>query len=123
MMLRVIRWVSVPEQLNPNESSKYINSSETPVYVKGKLLYNYHRALPFCKKQKQIILVEGVTDVLAFDRAEIYNVAATLGTACTSDQIRLIQQASTNVLLCYDGDEAGLNAAFKIGKLLRHVSS
>ncbi len=104
--------------LNPNESSKYINSSETPVYVKGKLLYNYHRALPFCKKQKQIILVEGVTDVLAFDRAEIYNVAATLGTACTSDQIRLIQQASTNVLLCYDGDEAGLNAAYKIGKLL-----
>jgi len=104
--------------LNPNESSKYINSSETPVYVKGKLLYNYHRALPFAKKQKQIILVEGVTDVLAFDRAEVYNVAATLGTACTSDQIRLIQQASTNVLLCYDGDEAGLNAAYKIGKLL-----
>jgi len=104
--------------LNPNESSKYINSSETPIYVKGKLLYNYHRALPFCKKQKQIILVEGVTDVLAFDRAEVYNVAATLGTACTSDQIRLIQQASTNVLLCYDGDEAGLNAAYKIGKLL-----
>ena len=104
--------------LNPNESSKYINSAETPVYVKGKLLYNYHRALPLCKKQKQIILVEGVTDVLAFDRAEVYNVVATLGTACTSDQIRLIQQASTNVLLCYDGDEAGLNAAYKIGKLL-----
>ncbi len=105
--------------LNPNESSKYVNSSETPVYVKGKLLYNYHRALPNCKKQKQIILVEGVTDVLAFDRAGITNVVATLGTACTSDQIRLIQQASTNVLLCYDGDEAGLNATFKIGKLLR----
>jgi len=104
--------------LNPNESSKYINSSETPVYVKGKLLYNYHRALPFAKKAKQIILVEGVTDVLAFDRAEVYHVSATLGTACTSDQIRLIQQASTNVLLCYDGDEAGLNAAYKIGKLL-----
>ena len=104
--------------LNPNESSKYINSSETPIYVKGKLLYNYHRALPFAKKQKQIVLVEGVTDVLAFDRAEVYNVVATLGTACTSDQIRLIQQASTNVLLCYDGDEAGLNAAYKIGKLL-----
>lgn len=104
--------------LNPNESSKYINSSETPVYVKGKLLYNYHRAMPFAKKQKQIILVEGVTDVLAFDRADVNNVAATLGTACTSDQIRLIQQASTNVLLCYDGDEAGLNAAYKIGKLL-----
>jgi len=104
--------------INPNESSKYINSSETPVYVKGKLLYNYHRALPICKKSKEILLVEGVTDVLAFDRAEVFNVVATLGTACTSDQIRLIQQASTNVLLCYDGDEAGLNASYKIGKLL-----
>lgn len=104
--------------INPNESSKYVNSAETTVYVKGKLLYNYHRALALCKKMKQIILVEGVTDVLAFDRAEIFNVVATLGTACTSDQIRLIQQASTNVSLCYDGDEAGLNATYKIGKLL-----
>ncbi len=104
--------------LNPNESSKYINSSETPVYTKGKLLYNYHRALSVSKKLKQIILVEGVTDVLAFDRADVFNVVATLGTACSSDQIRLVQQASTNVLLCYDGDEAGLTASYKIGKLL-----
>ncbi len=104
--------------LNPNEVSKYINSSETPLYTKGKLLYNYHRALSVCKKSKQIILVEGVTDVLAFDRADVFNVVATLGTACSSDQIRLIQQASTNVLLCYDGDEAGLSASYKIGKLL-----
>ncbi len=104
--------------LNPNEPSKYINSSETPVYVKGKLLYNYHRALPNAKRAKQLILVEGVTDVIAFDRADITNVVATLGTACTSQQIRLIQQASTRVLLCYDGDNAGQTAAFKIGKLL-----
>ena len=104
--------------LNPNESSKYINSSETPVYVKGKLLYNYHRALQSAKRAKQIILVEGVTDVIAFDRADITNVVATLGTACTAQQIRLIQQASTRVLLCYDGDSAGQSAAFKIGKLL-----
>ena len=104
--------------LNPNESSKYINSSETPVYVKGKLLYNYHRALSSAKRQKQLILVEGVTDVIAFDRADITHVVATLGTACTSQQIRLIQQASTHVLLCYDGDTAGQTAAYKIGKLL-----
>lgn len=104
--------------LNPNESSKYINSSETPVYVKGKLLYNYHRALSAAKRQKQLILVEGVTDVIAFDLADITNVVATLGTACTSQQIRLIQQASTRVLLCYDGDNAGQTAAYKIGKLL-----
>jgi len=104
--------------LNPEEPSKYINSSETIIYSKGKLLYNYHRALPFIKRSNQLILVEGVTDVIAFDRAGIFNVIATLGTACTSDQVRLIQQASLNIVLSYDGDEAGRNAAYKIGKLL-----
>jgi DNA primase len=74
--------------------------------------------LQSAKRAKQLILVEGVTDVIAFDRADISNVVATLGTACTAQQIRLIQQASTRVLLCYDGDNAGQTAAFKIGKLL-----
>jgi len=59
--------------------------------------------------------VEGVTDVLAFDKAGVYNVLATLGTACTKDQIRLIRQISEKVVLCYDGDAAGQSATYKIG--------
>jgi len=105
--------------LNPNESSKYINTTETPVYIKGKLLFNYHRALKAIKEQKSVIVVEGVMDVLALDQVGVSNVVATLGTACTLDQIRLLQQASMHVILCYDADEAGQTAMFKLGKVLQ----
>lgn len=105
--------------INPNESSKYINTTETPVYIKGKLLYNYHRALKAIKEQKSVIVVEGVMDVLALDQVGIHHVVATLGTACTREQIRLLQQASMHVVLCYDADEAGQTAMFKLGKVLQ----
>jgi DNA primase len=95
--------------------AKYVNTAETPIYSKGRLLYNYHRAKTECRKAGETFLVEGVTDVLAFDRAGVYNVLATLGTACTKDQIRLLRQISEKVVLCYDGDNAGQNATYKIG--------
>lgn len=104
--------------MNPNESSKYINSTETPLYIKGNLLYNYHRAIKNIKQTKEIIIVEGVMDVIALDRVNIENVVATLGTACTKEQITLIQNASNNVVLCYDSDSAGQTAMLKLARLL-----
>ncbi|HET6785632.1 MAG TPA: DNA primase [Erysipelotrichaceae bacterium] len=104
--------------MNPNESSKYINSTETPLYVKGNLLYNYHRAIKSIKQAREIIIVEGVMDVIALDRVNIENVVATLGTACTKEQISLIQNASNNVVLCYDSDAAGQTATLKLARLL-----
>jgi DNA primase len=104
--------------INPNESSKYINSTETPLYIKGNLLYNYHRAIKHVKQTKEIIIVEGVMDVIALDRVNIENVVATLGTACTKEQITLIQNASNNVVLCYDSDVAGQTATLKLARLL-----
>ncbi len=104
--------------MNPNESSKYINSTETPLYIKGNLLYNYHRAIKSIKQSKEIIIVEGVMDVIALDRVNIENVIATLGTACTKEQMTLIQNASNNVVLCYDSDTAGQTATFKLARLL-----
>jgi DNA primase len=104
--------------MNPNENSKYINSTETPLYIKGNLLYNYHRAIKSIKQNKEIIIVEGVMDVIALDRVNIENVVATLGTACTKEQINLIQNASNNVLLCYDSDSAGQTATLKLARLL-----
>lgn len=104
--------------MNPNESSKYINSTETPLYTKGNLLFNYHRAIKSIKQQKEIIIVEGVMDVIALDRVNIENVVATLGTACTKEQISLIQNASNNVVLCYDSDVAGQTATLKLARLL-----
>ncbi|HBZ41214.1 MAG: DNA primase [Firmicutes bacterium GWF2_51_9] len=95
--------------------AKYVNTAETPIYSKGRLLYNYHRAKTACRQAGETLLVEGVTDVLAFDKAGVYNVLATLGTACTKDQIRLIRQISEKVVLCYDGDTAGQSATYKIG--------
>jgi DNA primase len=104
--------------INPTESSKYINSTETPLYIKGNLLYNYHRAIKHVKQTKEIIIVEGVMDVIALDRVNIENVVATLGTACTKEQITLIQNASNNVVLCYDSDVAGQTATLKLARLL-----
>lgn len=104
--------------MNPNESSKYINSTETPLYTKGNLLYNYHRAIKSVKQLKEIIIVEGVIDVIALDRVGIENVVATLGTACTKEQISLIRNASNNVVLCYDSDSAGQTATLKLARLL-----
>ncbi len=98
--------------------AKYVNTAETPIYTKGRLLYNYHRAKTDGRKLGETFLVEGVTDVLAFDRAGVYNVLATLGTACTKDQIRLLRQISEKIVLCYDGDNAGQNATYKIGTTL-----
>ncbi len=104
--------------MNPSESSKYINSTETPLYIKGNLLYNYHRAIKSIKQTREIIIVEGVMDVIALDRVNIENVVATLGTACTREQISLIQNASNNVVLCYDSDTAGQTATLKLARLL-----
>lgn len=100
---------------------KYINSSETDLYVKGNILYNYHNALTSGRKQGKLFLVEGVTDVIALYRAGYDNVVATLGTALSKQQIQLIKQVTKNVVLCYDGDKAGQAANFKNGKLLNEA--
>jgi len=104
--------------LNPKEPSKYINTTETPIYVKGKVLYNYHRAIKSIKQQKAVLLVEGVMDAIAYAKVGLDHVVASLGTACTKDQIRLLQNAAPVVILSYDGDEAGQAATIKVGHLL-----
>lgn len=90
---------------------KYINSPETEIYHKRKILYGMHQARNSVRRQNQCILVEGYTDVLSLVQEGIENVVATSGTALTTEQIRLIKRYSENILMLYDGDEAGLNAA------------
>lgn len=98
--------------------SKYINSSEGLIYTKGNNIYNYHRAKEASRKRAYVIACEGVMDVIAYHRAGIDNVVATLGTACTKTQIDLLGSLSKHVVLSYDGDKAGQIANMKIGKLL-----
>ena len=97
--------------------AKYINTSETKIYHKGRLIFNYHRAKEFAKKNKRCILVEGAMDVIAFEKADIHESIACLGTACTKEQIALLKRLNVPLVVCYDGDKAGKAATYKFGKL------
>ncbi len=92
---------------------KYLNSPETPVYHKGRTLYQYSVARQACSKIRQVLLVEGYMDLLSFHAQGFYRVAATLGTALTAQQVRLLARMSDEVVLAYDGDDAGQKATLR----------
>ena len=99
---------------------KYLNSSETPIFHKGRLLYNLHAAKHAMRKAERAILVEGYFDVLRLSLAGIEEVVAPLGTGLTSDQAQLVRRHASHVILLYDSDEAGLRATFRAAdELLR----
>jgi DNA primase len=95
------------------DGPKYINSPETPIYTKGKHVYNLGFARPYLKKKPDIIVVEGYLDVIQVYQAGIGAVVAPLGTAFTSEQARLLHRYAKNVFLNFDGDRAGFQAARK----------
>ena len=99
---------------------KYLNSPETPIFHKGKLLYNLHSARHAMRKAERAILVEGYFDVIRLALAGIEEVVAPMGTGLTVDQAELLQRSAPQVVLCYDSDEPGLRATFRAGdELLR----
>ena len=102
---------------DPQAQSKYINTTETEIYVKGNTVFNYHRAKPACRQAAKVIICEGVTDVIAFSKAGIDYAVATLGTACTSQQLHLLRQCSLHLSFCYDGDRAGQNATYRAARM------
>lgn len=93
-----------------NDQSKYINTMETDIFKKGKLLYNYNNAREEVLKKDEIIIVEGFMDVIRLYTIGIYNVCATMGTAITTDQVNLIRKLTNNIILMFDGDSAGKKA-------------
>ena len=100
---------------------KYLNSPESPVFHKGKLLYNLHVAKHAMRKAERAILVEGQFDVLRVTLAGLEEVVAPLGTGLTEDQAALLQRHTAHVILLYDSDDPGLRATFRAGdELLRH---
>ena len=104
-----------------NDSSKYVNSKESDIFKKGNLLYNYHRAKQFARRKKSVIIVEGFMDVIALYKVGIYNVVASMGTAITKEQARLLKKLSTNIILCFDGDTAGNKATLSCSKELTDI--
>ena len=100
---------------------KYLNSPETPIFHKGKQLYNLHQAKGPIRKEESVILVEGYFDVLRLMLAGAEHVVAPLGTALTADQAALLKRYASTATLLYDSDQAGLKATFRAGdELLRH---
>ncbi len=94
-------------------TAKYLNSPESEIYHKSKILYGIFQAKREIAKTDKCFLVEGYTDVLSMNQAGIENVVASSGTALTSEQIRLIKRFTPNITIIYDGDEAGIKASLR----------
>ena len=90
---------------------KYLNSPDTPLFDKGRTLYNIDRASPASRQAKRLIVVEGYMDVIALDRAGIAEAVAPNGTAVTEAQLELMWRLHSSPILCFDGDAAGQRAA------------
>ncbi len=99
--------------LAADAQAKYLNSPETPLFSKGRVLYNGQAARAAIRKGGHVIAVEGNFDVIACVAAGFEATVAPLGTALTEDQLRLLWQMADEPILCFDGDEAGLKAAFR----------
>ncbi|WP_421694474.1 DNA primase [Aestuariivirga sp.] len=93
--------------------AKYLNSPETPLFHKGSVLYNLDKARSAAHEKGQIIAVEGYVDVIAMHRAGLPQAVAPLGTALTEDQLRILWKQAAEPILCFDGDQAGLKAAYR----------
>ena len=94
-------------------TAKYLNSPESKIYYKSKVLYGLFHAKQEIAKQDNCFLVEGYTDVMRMYERGIRNVVSSSGTALSSDQIRLINRLTNNITVVFDGDSAGINAAFR----------
>jgi DNA primase len=98
---------------NDKKAAKYLNSPESDIYHKSKVLYGINHAKKSIAKENNCYLVEGYTDVLQFHQRGIENVVSSSGTALTSDQIRLINRLTPNITVLFDGDAAGIRASLR----------
>lgn len=104
-----------------DEQPKYLNSPESMLFTKSRALYNLHLARPSVKKTKQIVLFEGYMDVIKAWSAGVENGVATMGTALTDEHCSLLKRYADEVIICYDGDNAGQAAAYKSIALLEET--
>jgi len=95
------------------DAPKYLNSPDTPLFDKGRTLYNLHRAGPVARQSGRLIVVEGYMDAIAMAAAGIGECVAPLGTALTEQQIALLWRVEPMPILCFDGDKAGQRAAMR----------
>ncbi len=99
--------------LSKDVPAKYLNSPETPIFHKGEVLYNFDKARTAAHQKSQLIAVEGYVDVIAMHRAGFAETVAPMGTALTDGQLTKLWKAVPEPILCFDGDGAGLKAAYR----------
>ncbi|MFJ8262175.1 DNA primase [Rummeliibacillus sp. NPDC094406] len=100
------------------EDAKYLNSPESPIFHKGQVLYNLDQARPIIRKERNVVLFEGFMDVLSAKRASVFNGVATMGTALTMQHMTKLKRLTDHIIVCYDGDKAGWEAARKAAEML-----
>jgi len=96
-----------------DSQAKYVNSPETPIYTKGRNLYNLNNALKAIRELDFAVIVEGYLDCILPYQQGLHNIVASLGTALTNDQVKLLKRYTDNVVMVYDGDAAGEIAAVR----------
>ena len=101
---------------------KYVNTKETFLFKKGLVLFNLHNAKSEILRKKRVILHEGQMDVIAAYRAGIKEVVCTMGTALTLEHARTLKKYTDNVIICFDGDKAGINASKKAINVLKQLN-
>ncbi|HAM81354.1 DNA primase [Ornithinibacillus bavariensis] len=100
---------------------KYLNSPETELFQKGKILYNFDLAKKHIRKSNEVVLFEGYFDVISAYQSGVQNAVATMGTALTEIQAKLLKRYVDTVIICYDGDKAGIEATYRAAQLLEQV--
>ena len=101
---------------------KYSNSPDNFLFHKSSILYNFHNAYNEARKKNQIYLFEGFMDVIASSRCGLKNAVATMGTALTQEHIKMMLSVTNNIVLCFDGDNAGINAMRRGAELLANYN-
>jgi len=102
-----------------SNQAKYINSIETPIFHKSDVLYNFYNASSHIRKNNQVFILEGFMDVFAMEKAGILNSVATMGTALTKEHLKQLFGLTKNIVLCFDGDTAGITATKRAASMFR----
>lgn len=101
-----------------NDEPKYLNSPETAIFNKSKLLFNFHQARAAIRKKQQAVLFEGFADVISSAEAGVDNGVATMGTSLTEEHLSILKRNCEEVLICYDSDNAGFEAANRAAEMI-----
>lgn len=115
------RFMATPQDDGKGQA-KYLNSPETELFNKSQVLFNFDKARNTIRKESEVFLFEGFMDVLAAWQSDVKNGIASMGTSLTAQQIGMISRVAKNIVICYDGDQAGINATNRAIELLTNNS-